>query len=336
MLEVGYAGMRGTHMLVMHTINQAGLASVDNPIRGETTNTLANIQTRVPYLGFSAGTMYDVESSGFAWYNSLQASLSKRFHYGLQFLASYTFTRDLANVYAGTTSSNGGIRYGDQTNPRRNYGPDSFVRPHRFVFSAVYELPGPKDRHSAVGELLGGWKVTGVVTVQSGHLLPLFTNTATNAYGIPVDFAEIVPGCKLSTSGSVTSRLNNWINQDCLASFPIIGDDGVATGFGNSGMGILHGPGQANTDLCAANVDRLDSLPAIPRRWPLNSSRDASHEHLMDGGRVSMVGGAGSQIAFTASISAPLLSSCRRKARKLAIGIFVSRSRSSLPGEPKP
>jgi outer membrane receptor protein involved in Fe transport len=258
-LEVGYAGMRGTHMLVMHTINQAGSASAANPIRGEITNTLDNIQMRVPYQGFSAGAMYDVESSGFAWFNSLQASLSKRFHHGLQFLASYTFTRDLANVYAGTTSSNGGVRYGDQTNPRRSYGPDSFVRPHRFVFSAVYELPGPKDRHSAVGELLGGWKVTGVVTVQSGHLLPLFTNTGTNAYGIPVDFAEIVPGCKLSTSGSVTSRLDNWINRDCLADFPIIGDDGVATGFGNSGMGILHGPGQANTDLSVVKL--------FPLKW---------------------------------------------------------------------
>jgi hypothetical protein len=28
-----------------------------------------------------------------------------------------------------------------------------------------------------------------------------------------------------------------------------VGDDGVATDFGNSPMGILHGPGQVNTDL---------------------------------------------------------------------------------------
>src|SRR5262249_19689574 len=48
-LEVGYAGMRGTHMLVFRSINQASLASPANPIRGETTNTLDNIPERVKY-----------------------------------------------------------------------------------------------------------------------------------------------------------------------------------------------------------------------------------------------------------------------------------------------
>ena len=37
-LEVGYAGTRGTHMLVVRDINQASLASPANPINGETTN----------------------------------------------------------------------------------------------------------------------------------------------------------------------------------------------------------------------------------------------------------------------------------------------------------
>jgi hypothetical protein len=53
----------------------------------------------------------------------------------------------------------------------------------------------------------------------------------------------------VNTSGSATSKLNNWINQSCIAPYPVIGDDGMATAFGNSRMGILHGPGQANTDL---------------------------------------------------------------------------------------
>ena len=75
--EIGYAGMRGTHMIVFHDINQANLASVENPIRGETTNTLANIPLRVPYEGFSAAQLIDIESySGFAWYNALQATLT--------------------------------------------------------------------------------------------------------------------------------------------------------------------------------------------------------------------------------------------------------------------
>ena len=80
----------------------------------------------------------------------------------MQFLASYTFTRDLANVYGSTIGANGGTTVGDNNNLRADYGPDSFIRPHRFVFSAVYELPGPKDRHSLAGELLeaGNWRVS--------------------------------------------------------------------------------------------------------------------------------------------------------------------------------
>jgi hypothetical protein len=245
-LEVGYAGMHGTHMLVWHTINQAA------PVPGNTT--VANVQQRVPYQGFSAGSMFDIQSTGFAWYNALQASLTKRFSHGLQFLASYTFARDLANVFGSTNGPNGGQMYGNNNDSRSNYGPDVFVRPHRFVLSGVYDLPGPSNHRSLAGQFLANWKLAGVVTIQSGHLLPVINNTATNAYGIPTDFAELVPGCKLSTSGSVQSRLNNWINQDCIAQYPIIGDDGVATDFGNSRMGILHGPSQANTDLSIMKV----------------------------------------------------------------------------------
>ena len=248
-LEVGYAGMRGTHMLVQRGINEAALASPTNPIRGETTNTLANIPLRVKYEGFSPSGFEDIQSNGFAWYNSLQASLSKRFSHGLQFLVSYTFARDLANVLGSTIQPNGGTLVGDNNNPRADYGPDEFVRPHRFVLSAVYEFPNPRYSHAVVGQLLRGWKLAVVSTVQSGHLLPVLNNSATNAYGIVADFQELVPGCHLSTSGSRTSRVNNWINQNCIAPYPVIGDDGMATAFGNSGMGILHGPGQANTDL---------------------------------------------------------------------------------------
>ena len=274
-LEIGYAGMRGTHMLVDRDINQASLATPDNPIRGETTTTFANIPLRVPYEGFSAGAMTNVQSTGFAWYNSLQATLSKRFSHGLQFLASYTWSSDLANVYQSTISPNGGTSVGDNNNPRVDYGPDAFVRPQRFVLSAVYELPGPRNRRSLLGQTLAGWKLAGVETIQSGHRLPLLNNDSFNAHGIVADFAQIVPGCQVATGGSNTHRLNNWINQSCIAPYPIIGDpeppgtclnpnpDGscpaIATAFGNSRMGILTGPGQVDTDLSLIKLFPLGS-----------------------------------------------------------------------------
>ena len=98
---------------------------------------------------------------------------------------------------------------GITTTRAADYGPDNFVRPHRFVLSAVYDLPGPSNRHSLAGQTLGGWKLAGVITVQSGHRTPVPISNYNNAYGGYSDFAEIVPGCKVSTSGSTTNRLNN-------------------------------------------------------------------------------------------------------------------------------
>lgn len=263
--EVNYVGMRGTHMVIDRDINQASLASASSPIRGETTNTISNLPRRVRYRGFSASNFSNIQSTGFAWYNALEATLNKRFSHGLQFLASYTFSRDLANTYGSTTGANGGLQVGDNNNPRADYGPDDFVRPQRFVVSAVYELPGPSNHRSLLGEVLSGWKLAGVTTIQSGHLLPLLNISATNAYGAAYDFAEITPGCNVATSGSTTQRLGNWINHNCLAPYPVIGNEepagacqttlpdgncpAIATAFGNSRMGILHGPNQVNTDL---------------------------------------------------------------------------------------
>ena len=95
-------------------------------------------------------------------------------------------------------------------------------------------------------------------TFQSGHR-PLLNDNTTNANGIVEDLAEIVPGCQIATSGSTTQRLNNWINQHCIAPYPIIGDEGVARGFGNSRMGILRGPSQVNTDLSLIKLFSLGS-----------------------------------------------------------------------------
>src|SRR3970282_813878 len=49
------------------------------------------------------------------------------------------------------------------------------------------------------------------------------------------------------TSGSVASRLSNWINLSALCSSPAIGSDG-STGYGNTSQSIVNGPGQFNTD----------------------------------------------------------------------------------------
>ena len=75
LLEVGYVGTRGTHLMRARLPNQALNASPSNPVRGQTTNTIANISQRLPIPGNPPASLFVVESSGNSWYNGLEVSL---------------------------------------------------------------------------------------------------------------------------------------------------------------------------------------------------------------------------------------------------------------------
>jgi hypothetical protein len=258
MLEVAYVGSRGLHLLEQLAVNQAILASPSNPVRGQTINSVANIQQRVPLLGWDASRLIETESEGASWYNALDVSLKKRFSHGLQFMAAYTFAKNLSTDTAYTSSVYGsGQVIGDQTDPKQRYGADGFTRPQRLVISYLYNLPGPKNLSSATGKLLGGWSLAGVITYQSGHWLTFTDNiNASNAYGNITDRPSFAPGCivdQLVTPGAVNKKFNNYLNASCFSVPPplSVNGDGVATGFGNMGVGIVRGPSQSNFDFSA-------------------------------------------------------------------------------------
>jgi len=259
-LTTSFTGARGVHLLEEKTLNQAGLASPSDPINGVTTNTVANLQQRVPYLGFTASSMNDIFSNGESWYNALQASLEKRMSHGLQFLASYTYARSLSTASSSVAGANGGTPTGDQNRPSQTYGPDGFIRDQRFVLSLFYAIPGFEHSKSLVGTVLGGWRVSGVTTIQSGDRLTLTTTTSTNLFGITTDRVQMAPGCTypmLETSGGTEARLTSYLNKSCVTTAPIIGSDGKGTTFGNAGIGIVRGPGQADQDLALIKQFRI-------------------------------------------------------------------------------
>jgi hypothetical protein len=267
MLELGFIGTRGTHLLRDRDLNQAASASPTNPIRGATSNSFTTVPLRVPIEGFSAFPgIAEFESEGASWYNALEVSLNQRLSHGLQFQLSYTFSKDLATDLASTTGPNGGNGLvGDQNNFLRRYGPDNFNRPHRFVASYLYQLPGPKNLTSAWGQLAGGWAVSGVSIFQSGHPLTITASSPFNAFGISTDFPQLAAGCtQIATSGSVEKNLNSYFNKSCFTSLPLLGTDPLTRGFGDAGVGIVVGPGQINTDLAI--------MKKFPVRWPVEAA----------------------------------------------------------------
>jgi Carboxypeptidase regulatory-like domain/TonB dependent receptor len=267
LLEIGYVGARGIHLQRFRSLNQALDASPSDPINGVTSNTLANIGSRVPIPGIRPDSLREMESEGSSWYNGLEVSLTERLAHSLQFLASYTFSKTLDTDGAdiNSTSSNNTLTLGDQNSTKQRWGRASFDRTHRFVFSATWSLPSPQAGLERA--VLGGWELATVVTIQSGSALTISDSNANNLFGISEDRAQLSGTCsksQLVKGGSVESKLGGYFNAACFTSPPIIGADGIGTAFGNSGTGIVDGPGQANLDLSLSKT--------VIVNWPIENS----------------------------------------------------------------
>ena len=100
-------------------------------------------------------------------YNSLQASLDKRFAHGLQFTAAYTFSKsfDEASSFEGILNP---------IDPRISRSLSAFDARHRFVLSYYWDLPLRKYS-GATGKLLNGWALSGITSFQTGFPIRIST-----------------------------------------------------------------------------------------------------------------------------------------------------------------
>jgi carboxypeptidase family protein len=272
LLQVGYAGNMSKHQWSSEGLDAPELATATtpvncgNPVTGcITTNTAANAPERVPILGIAPYGYSAIGNFGSANYNSLEVVLKKTISHGLQFQASYTYGRTFAD-YTGTELHGAGGEM-DSNNPldlAQLYGPADWQRPQRLVVSYLYKLPSYHAGQGWDGRLLSGWGISGVTTLQDGLPLTLTDSAGGAVYGSDFSRAQFCPGMtarNLATPGSVSSRLNDFINEAAIAdtpespagcTFPIVGaisGVGGATGFGNTGRGLMLGPGQQNWDI---------------------------------------------------------------------------------------
>jgi hypothetical protein len=269
-LEAGYVGSSSINQAnYNHNYNLAPLASATNPIRGITTNTAANAIYRVPYLGYQPiglqGTGYDAIAN----YNSLQVTVRKQFSHGFSLQGAYTWSKDLTNLSGnGQTNSNNAADLGQQ------YGPATFSRPQRLIVNYSYDLPFGNPKGIA-GKLVSGWNFSGVTVLQDGTPVT-FTDTGggTAYYGGAnpgsaeggTSRAQLCPGqtySSIKSPGGIESRLGGtsggpgYVIPTAFCDAPVIGSDGNATAFGNSGIGIILAPGQFNWDMSLSKTTRL-------------------------------------------------------------------------------
>ncbi len=241
--EFGFVGNRGEHLLQVITLNQPRYAGGTATYPLPTTAFAANKNL--------TGGNQQVQTTSLSRYSSLQMQLTKRFSDGLQFLAAYTVGRSM-DYYSG--GGGGGVNEltnvaGDQFNWQLNHGPSDFNRKHRFVFSAVYDLPKFAGNDSGAKWLVNDWQIAGIAVIQSGLPFSIVDSNGTTIIQ-RANFASGFGSSDFLTSGDVSTRLNNYFATNAFATSRF----GTATfdpnnPFGNTPRNFLFGPGQKNVDI---------------------------------------------------------------------------------------
>ena len=230
MVEAGYTGTKGTHLLTARDINQPSASPVFPNFR--------------PLPQF--GDVNLLESRANSKYNSFQFRFQQDWQNGLTLLSGYAWSKsndDASNFFPSSGDPNFPQ---DSFNVSAERGRSNFDARHRLSISYVYELPfasadGDGIRHA----LLSGWHTAGVMNFQSGRpftaaLLPEIDNSNTGFSILGFggnDRPNLVGDPNLTNPGP-----NGWFDASAFA-FPAFGS------FGDAGRNILEGPGLQTLNL---------------------------------------------------------------------------------------
>jgi hypothetical protein len=248
-VEVGYVGTKGTHLLGDIDINQPTVATrLANPGVG--------INAIAPYIGYGEITSRaPVFTSN---YNSLQASLNRRLSHGLMVGVAYTWSKLLT-----TNPLDRALLNYDTYSLGQSYGASLLNTPQILVINYDYQLPFYRDQKNAVGRVLGGWELSGIVNFQTGQSQIVFqesdpwslvtTTNSTQACTISATTTScpLYPGGIGLPNGSI----NQGLRADRVPGVSISGPktpgeyfntaaftDAVGH-FGTAAPGVMQGPG---------------------------------------------------------------------------------------------
>ena len=173
-------------------------------------------------------------------YNSLQASLEKRFSHGLQFSAAYTFSKsiDEASSFEGILNPLPGAR---------NRALSLFDARNRFVISYYWDIPTRKYSGFA-GKVVDGWSVSGITTYQTGFPIRIMSasdNELMNSFDfeLPGEPNQVAPFTWHRPQGNGNYYFNNPTDQNSIFT-----ENGVFGYVGSAPRTICCGPGISNTD----------------------------------------------------------------------------------------
>jgi hypothetical protein len=246
--NVGYVGHNAKHLVTPVEGNQP-LPGVGAP------STWAPLQNRRPLFttALLLTNISTTASRGRSNYHALQASVRQRARQGLEYIASYTLGRAMANQLgyygSGGLTAAEGTYWMNAYDPELNYGPAFFDVRHNFVLSASYELPFGRERGSGPSGLaraiLGGWRVMGIVQARTGFPVTILDGRGSSLQAVR---GGERPNC-IGNPTPAEQTLDRWLDINAFTRAPL----GT---WGNCGVGIARAPGYKN--ITAAAAKRFD------------------------------------------------------------------------------
>jgi hypothetical protein len=245
-LEIGYAGSHGLHLMRTQDVNQP------LPNVGIANKTLNANQLR-PYLGY--GIISNREQSYASKYNGLQVELSRRFARGFTFKADYTWSKALDT----TDCCSGNIYnfYPDTQNAHLEWGRSSMDAEHNFIAYYVYELPFLRDKTTLAGKLLGGWQLSGITTFQTG--LPIDPTLGIDQAGVGSTARQRPQVVGTPVLGRGQRTVTEWFNPANYV-LPTIGT------FATTSRNFISAPGTNNWDMSMYKTFRLQERASLQFR----------------------------------------------------------------------
>ena len=181
-VEMNYIGTKGTHLLSRENINQALKLTNPAACNVDPLPTSCTIVARRPYQNFA--TYLDSRWTAPSNYNALNVKAEHR-QGNTTITSIYTWAKsmDLHSAAAGAGNAQSGWQgYLDNHNPRLDYGRSDFNVGQRFVTSFTYDIPVGRGKRfggnmNKLADLaIGGWKTTGIATVQQGFPITVGAN----------------------------------------------------------------------------------------------------------------------------------------------------------------
>jgi hypothetical protein len=259
-VDVKYVGSLSRHLGARRNINTIPFGTRFLPQNIDPTASVPNTpfvdNLLRPYPGY--GNITVLERNLSSNYNSLQATLNRRFARGLEFGVAYTYSKSL------DYGSDERVTSTPQLLPySRVYGKSTFDQTHILVANWQYDIPSMKMYKSSE-RITRGWQLSGVASFSSGTPFSILETTTTGVDllggGGGADGQRVNLTCNPNL-GHYDKTVDQFFNTSCIA-FAGKGD------IGNSPKDAVRGPGRSNFDMTLFRNFRMGSEQRVLTfRW---------------------------------------------------------------------